>query len=75
MESRYHQVYARWKADPQGFWGDAARELSWFKSPERIFDPDRGIYGRWFPDAECNTCYNCVDRHVEQGRPGQNAII
>ena len=34
-----------------------------------------GVYGRWFPDGVCNTCYNAVDRHVEAGRGTQPAII
>ena len=25
--------------------------------------------------AECNTAYNCLDRHVERGRGGQKALI
>ena len=40
-----------------------------------MFDPEQGQYGRWYPDWECNTCYNCLDRHVERGRPGQPALI
>lgn len=23
---------------------------------------------RWYPDGEMNICYNCVDRHVDEGR-------
>ena len=34
-----------------------------------------GVYGRWFPDAVCNTCWNAVDRHVMRGRGAQPAII
>jgi propionyl-CoA synthetase len=30
---------------------------------------------RWFPDAELNTCYNALDRHVERGRAEQVALI
>ena len=30
---------------------------------------------RWFPDAELNTCYNALDRHVERGRADQVALI
>ena len=29
----------------------------------------------WFADARVNTCYNAVDRHVENGRGDQAAII
>ena len=73
--SGYRQTYEQWRADPQAFWADAAREISWTKSPERIFDPEAGVYGRWFPDARVNACYNAVDRHVESGRGDQVAIF
>ncbi|WP_245851389.1 hypothetical protein [Monaibacterium marinum] len=33
-----------------------------------MFNADSGAYGRWFDGATCNTCYNCVDRHVLAGR-------
>ena len=49
-------------------------EISWIRAPERIFDPDAGVYGRWFPDARVNACYNALDRHVEGGRADQAAL-
>jgi propionyl-CoA synthetase len=73
--SRHPQVYAAWKADPSAFWAEAAREIDWFKPAEKVFDPDAGVYGRWFVGAECNTCHNAVDRHVAAGRGEQAAII
>src|SRR6476620_2330617 len=73
--SRYHETYARWQRDPEGFWREAAREIDWFEPPKKVFDPDAGIYGRWFTGATCNTCYNAIDRHVERGRGNQPAII
>ena len=74
MSSGYRQTYDRWRADPQAFWAEAAREIAWIKPPERIFDPRGGVYGRWFPDARCNACFNALDRHVEAGRGGQTAL-
>ncbi len=75
MPSRYMQVYAGWEKDPEGFWAEAAGEIDWDKPWDKVFDPDQGVYGRWFVGAECNTCYNAVDRHVENGRGGQLALI
>jgi propionyl-CoA synthetase len=75
MASRYHETYARWQADPEGFWREAAKLVDWVRPPERIFDPAAGVYGRWFIDAICNTCFNAVDRHVENGRADQIALI
>ena len=43
-KSRYHEVYARWQHDPEGFWGEAAQEIDWIEPAKRVFDPD-GIYG------------------------------
>jgi propionyl-CoA synthetase len=73
--SRYHEVYARWRRDPEGFWEDAAQDIDWIEPPRRVFEPDAGIYGRWFVGGVCNTCWNAVDRHVMQGRSEQPAII
>jgi propionyl-CoA synthetase len=74
MGSGYRQTYDQWRADPQAFWASAARAISWIRSPERIFDPKAGVYGRWFPDARVNACYNALDRHVEGGRGDQAAL-
>src|SRR6266446_2489393 len=73
--SRYRQVHARSLADPEGFWGEAAREIDWIEPAKKIFDPGMGLYGRWFAGAVVNTCYNALDRHVAGGRAEQVALI
>ena len=73
--SGYSQTYDQWRADPQAFWAEAAREISWTRPPQTIFDPDAGVYGHWFPDARCNACYNALDRHVEASRGDQPALF
>jgi propionyl-CoA synthetase len=73
--SRYYDVYARWQRDPQGFWGEAAQDIDWIEPPKQVFDPNAGVYGRWFTGGVCNTCWNAVDRHVMRGRGEQPAII
>jgi propionyl-CoA synthetase len=74
MGSRYGEVYAQWRADPLGFWAKAAEGIDWIRPPKTIFDAEAGIYGRWFPDATLNACFNAVDRHVAGGRGDQAAI-
>ena len=73
--SRYHEIYARSLADPEGFWGEAAAAIDWYEPAKKVFDKDAGVYGRWFTGGVCNTCYNAIDRHVERGRGDQAAII
>ncbi|OQM76256.1 propionyl-CoA synthetase [Manganibacter manganicus] len=75
MASRYQEVYAAWKHDPEAFWAEAAKAIDWDRPFDRVFDPDAGVYGRWFPGALCNTCYNAVDRHVQNGHGNQLALI
>ena len=42
--------------------------IDWYDKPNKVFDRDAGIYGRWFTGGTCNTCYNAVDRQVLAGR-------
>ncbi len=75
MAGSYSEVYGAWKQNPEAFWAEASREIDWFKPFERVFDPELGVYGRWFPGGETNTCYNCLDRQVAGGRGDQTALI
>ncbi|NEW98765.1 propionyl-CoA synthetase [Rhodopseudomonas sp. BR0G17] len=74
-KSRYREVHARSLADPEGFWGEVAQSIDWIEPPKKVFDPSLGLYGRWFPGAKVNTCYNALDRHVAGGRADQLALI
>ena len=73
--SRYAEAYQRSCRDPEGFWADAAADIDWIRPADKVFDPQAGIYGRWFVGALCNTCFNAVDRHVAAGRGDQAALI
>jgi propionyl-CoA synthetase len=75
MASRYHEVYSAWQSDPEGFWAKAAEDIDWFRRWDKVFDAAAGVYGHWFTGAECNTCYNAVDRHVDGGRADQIALV
>ncbi|WP_456390962.1 propionyl-CoA synthetase [Profundibacter sp.] len=71
----YADVYDSWKSDPEAFWMKAAETISWVKPPSKaLFDENAPIY-EWFSDAQVNTCYNAVDRHVEAGNGDRTALI
>ncbi len=71
----YKDVYESWKTDPEGFWMDAAKAISWDQKPSKaLFDENAPIY-EWFNDGMVNTCYNAVDRHVKAGNGERTAII
>src|SRR5262245_45739504 len=75
MQSTYDAVYARWRDDPQELWAEAAEAIQWFKKWDRVLDASRAPFYRWFSGAMLNTCYNALDRHVENGRANQLALI
>ena len=72
---RLADVYAASLRDAEAFWAEAAGGIAWSKRWERVLDPSRPPFYRWFPGAELNTCYNAVDRHVEAGRGHATALI
>ena len=64
----YTEVYERSLADPEGFWMEASEAIDWVKKPSKaLFDGAAPLY-EWYKDAEVNTCWNAVDRHVGAGR-------
>ena len=73
--SRYAEVYDRWAAEPESFWREAAQDVDWITPASQVLDDSAAPLYRWFADAECNTCWNALDRHVEAGRGNQAAII
>ncbi len=75
MTDAFQAAYQRSIDDPEGFWGDAAADLVWTKPWDKVLDDSGAPFYRWFAGGELNTCYNCLDRHVEDGRGAQAAII
>ncbi|WP_281372359.1 propionyl-CoA synthetase [Prauserella isguenensis] len=71
----YADIYERSINDPEGFWLDAARGVTWTKAPTKALDDSHAPLYRWFPDGELNTAHNALDRHVEAGRGEQAALI
>jgi propionyl-CoA synthetase len=71
----FANVYAASLEDPESFWAAAAQSIVWSKPWDRVLDGSRAPFYRWFTGGELNTCYNAVDRHVEEGRGRQTALI
>ena len=59
---------------PEEFWAKAADELPWFRKWDSVLEWDRPSF-RWFPGAQTNLAYNCLDHHVANGRGDRNALI
>ncbi len=75
MASDYEATYRRSIEDPEGFWAEAAEDIHWHRKWDRVLDDSNPPFYRWFSGGQLNTCYNMLDRHVEQGRGEQPALI
>ncbi|MEO5338413.1 MAG: propionyl-CoA synthetase [Magnetospirillum sp. WYHS-4] len=75
MTNRYEEAYSRSLKDPDGFWGEAAEDLVWVKKWDKVLDDGDKPFYRWFSGAECNTCHNALDRHVDEGNGERTAVI
>ncbi len=71
----YAEVYQRSLTDPEGFWRERAEELPWIEFPPTILDQDDNGAWRWYRGGKTNSCWLAVDRHVDEGRGAQTALI
>lgn len=71
----YQEMYSRSINDPEGFWLEAAKNISWFRFPEKA---QRGDFSKvnysWYDGGKLNASYNCLDRHLEK-RANKSALI
>ncbi|MCU0839845.1 MAG: propionyl-CoA synthetase [Rhodospirillales bacterium] len=75
MTGAYQEAFDRSINDPEGFWGQAAEDITWIKRWDKVLDASNKPFYRWFTGAVVNTCYNAVDRHVEAGHGERLALI
>ena len=75
MES-YRALADAAKADPDNFWGEAARrELHWFEPFQTVLDWSNPPFARWFEGGTTNLSYNCLDRHLQGDKANKTALI
>ncbi len=72
----YKKIYQRSVDDPEGFWGEQAAQLDWYKKWNKVLVEDfaNGKHS-WFTGGKINVSVNCVDRHCKTWRRNKAAII
>ncbi|RSN01131.1 acetate--CoA ligase [Nonomuraea sp. WAC 01424] len=60
-------AYTEANADRLAFWERAAERLTWARRWDTTLEWN-APFAKWFIGGELNVAYNCVDRHVEEGR-------
>ena len=75
MSSTYSSVFSQSIQNKEDFWSKAAEDVKWIKKPTQILDASNPPFYKWFKGGKINTCFNALDRHVEEGNGDRIAII
>ncbi|MFA6390925.1 MAG: acetate--CoA ligase [Patescibacteria group bacterium] len=70
----YEKLYKESIADPELFWENIAKELSWYKPWEKVLDW-KFPYARWFVGGQTNIVYNALDRWQNTDVKNNTALI
>jgi len=75
-EAAYFRMYEKSIADPEGFWAEEAKRITWMKPFTKVKDCsfEGDVHIRWFYDGTLNASANCIDRHLAT-RADQTAIL
>src|SRR5579872_37286 len=72
------ELWALARADIAAFYERLVTHLglSWIEPYSTTLDLTRGVpFARWFVGGKYNASWNCIDRHIEEGRSHEPAII
>ena len=62
----YQRLYRLSLDNPEWFWGEQARALTWFHPWESVLDADyEEVDFAWYSGGRLNASFNCVDRHLK----------
>jgi acetyl-CoA synthetase len=61
-------VYEEADKDRVAFWGKQAERISWSEPFDEVLDWSNPPFAKWYVGGKLNAAYNCVDRHVENGK-------
>ena len=70
----YERLYKESIENPDAFWGNIAKELSWFKPWNKVLDW-KYPYARWFVGGQTNIVYNALDRWMNTDVAEKTALI
>ena len=72
----YKRMYDDSIKNPESFWEGQADRISWSQKWNKVWDWDfDDAHIKWFEGAKLNACYNCIDRHVEDGHGEEIGLI
>jgi len=77
---RYRTMWEKSLNEPDAFWLEQAKTLSWFKAPTQGLEyswdtKKRNIQHTWFADGTLNVSYNCLDRYLNTPTADKIALL
>jgi len=74
--AEYRELYQKSIKNPEGFWGEMAEQLDWYKKWDKVLVEDfkEGKH-EWFVGGKLNVAYNCLDKHLNTWRKNKAALI
>ena len=73
--SQYEQEFQRSIHQPEEYWAKIAEDVIWTKKWDKVLDDSASPFMKWFVGGRLSLCFNAVDRHVDEGRGGQKALV
>ena len=65
----YSEEYKRSLKENDVFWSEKAERIEWFKKWKKVSDIDFTLPKiEWFIGGKLNVSYNCIDRHIKNGK-------
>ena len=71
----YKKLYGKSEKDLEGFWAEQANIIHWYKKWDKVFDNSKAPFVKWFVGGKTNISYNCLDRHLANGKADKVALI
>ena len=73
--SRYEEIYLHAHKNREAFWAEAAEDISWYQKWDKVLDDSNPPFYRWFTGGYVNTCYNALDRHIDEHGAGERLAL
>ena len=70
----YESTYAESIKNPELFWGNIAKELTWYKPWSKVLEWNYP-YARWFIGGQTNIVANALDRWMNTDVKNKTALI
>lgn len=67
-------IYRQADANPVAYWEKQAKLLDWYSPWDKAIEW-KVPFSKWFIGGKLNACYNCLDRHLNNGLGGKVAIL